>query len=230
MAQAVTDLFPGRQVRHRPRDRRRLLLRLRAARRRGTSPTTTSSASRPACARSSRPTSRSCARSSTATHALAVFADQPYKLEIIERVDPDDAAEVGDGQRHLACTATRGPTAREFVDLCRGPHVPSHQAARRVQAHQGRRRVLARRREAPDAPAHLRHRVGVEGRARGAPAPARGGREARPPQARRRARPVLVPRGDRLGPRGVPPEGRHRPQGHGGLLARSATRRPATSS
>ena len=61
---------------------------------------------------------------------------------------------------------------------------------------------------APDAPAHLRHRVGVEGRARGAPAPARGGRAARPPQARRRARPVLVPRGDRLRPRGVPSEGR----------------------
>ena len=72
------------------------------------------------------------------------------------------------------------------------------QAARRVQAHQGRRRVLAGRREAPDAAAHLRHRVGVEGRARGAPAPPRGGREARPPQARRRARPLLVPRRDRL--------------------------------
>ena len=61
------------------------------------------------------------------------------------------------------------------------------QAPRRVQAHQGRGRVLARRREAPDAPAHLRHRVGVEGRARGAPPPHRGGREARPPQARRRS-------------------------------------------
>ena len=141
--------------------------------------------------------------------ASRTFADQPYKLEIIERVDPDDAGEVGDGHGHLACTATRSRRRRrEFVDLCRGPHVPSTEAARRVQAHEGRRRVLARRREAPDAPAHLRHRVGVEGRARGAPAPARGGREARPPQARRRARPLLVPRRDRLRARGLPPEGR----------------------
>ena len=47
--------------------------------------------------------------------------------------------------------------------------------------------------------------------ARRAPAPARGGREARPPQARRRARPVLVPRGDRL------------------RASRSSTRRAASS-
>ena len=92
MAQAVTDLFPGAEVRHRAGDRGRLLLRLRAPGRRSTSPRTTSSASRRACARSSRPTSRSCARRSTATTALAVFADQPYKREIIEQVDPDDAA------------------------------------------------------------------------------------------------------------------------------------------
>ena len=39
-----------------------------------------------------------------------------------------------------------------------------------------------------------------------------------------------LPRGDRLGPGRVPPQGRHRPQDHGGLLAGSATRRPATSS
>ena len=52
MAQAVTDLYPGRRVRHRPRDRGRLLLRLRAPRRRSTSRRTTSSASRRGCARS----------------------------------------------------------------------------------------------------------------------------------------------------------------------------------
>src|SRR5215208_2382203 len=27
-------------------------------------------------------------------HAIATFADQPYKIEIIERVDPDDSAEI----------------------------------------------------------------------------------------------------------------------------------------
>ena len=50
----------------------------------------------------------------------------------------------------------------------------------------------------PPAPAHLRHGVGHEAGARGAPRAARGGRQARPPQARRRARPVQLPRRDRL--------------------------------
>ena len=117
-----------------------------------------------------------------------------------------------------------------WTDLCLGPHVPSHGQARRVQADEGRRRVLARRREEPAAHAHLRHRVGDEGRPRRVPAPPRGGRAARPPQARRRARPVLVPRGDRLGPRGLPPEGRARPPAHGGLLAAAPRGGAATSS
>ena len=146
-----------------------------------------------------------------------VFADQPYKLEIIEKVD--DSSEVGEG---TVISVYRNPARRIGDDVRRPLPRPARavdQAARRVQAQQGRRRVLARRREAPDAPAHLRHRVGVEGRARGAPAPPRGGRAARPPQARVGARPLLVPRGDRLGPRGVPPQGRARPQGDGGLLA-----------
>src|SRR6266540_7119656 len=30
-------------------------------------------------------------------HAIATFADQPYKVEIIERVDPEDSAEIGEG-------------------------------------------------------------------------------------------------------------------------------------
>ena len=94
---------------------------------------------------------------------------------------------------------------------------------------QGGGRLLAGRREGPDAPAHLRHRVGVEGRARRAPPPARGGRAARPPQARRRARPVLVPRGDRLGPRGVPPEGRDSSAASWRTTRGSATRRPGYS-
>ena len=60
-------------------------------------------------------------------HAIATFADQPYKIEIIERVDPSDAAEIGDRHRHLRLPqpACRTRTGDEFVDLCRGPHVPS---------------------------------------------------------------------------------------------------------
>jgi len=57
--------------------------------------------------------------------ALAVFADQPYKCEIIERVsagaaDNDDTSEIGSGE-----TISVYRNSPEFVDLCRGPHVPS---------------------------------------------------------------------------------------------------------
>ena len=57
--------------------------------------------------------------------ALALFADQPYKCEIIERVtsgasDGADAGEVGGGDSVSVYRNTDS-----FVDLCRGPHVPS---------------------------------------------------------------------------------------------------------
>jgi threonyl-tRNA synthetase len=61
----------------------------------------------------------------SADDALRLFADQPYKCEIIERVrsggaDGADAGEVGSGE---AISVYRN--SPEFVDLCRGPHVPS---------------------------------------------------------------------------------------------------------
>jgi threonyl-tRNA synthetase len=61
----------------------------------------------------------------TPDDALRLFSDQPYKREIIERVrqgavDSDDAGEVGD-----ADTISVYRNTPEFVDLCRGPHVPS---------------------------------------------------------------------------------------------------------
>jgi threonyl-tRNA synthetase len=54
--------------------------------------------------------------------AAEVFSDQPYKLEIIERAT--DASEVGEGN---VVSVYRNPRAdgSAFVDLCRGPHVPS---------------------------------------------------------------------------------------------------------
>jgi threonyl-tRNA synthetase len=60
-----------------------------------------------------------------AADALVLFADQPYKCEIIERVssggfDGSDAGEVGSGE-----TISIYRNTPEFVDLCRGPHVPS---------------------------------------------------------------------------------------------------------
>ncbi len=53
----------------------------------------------------------------SADEALKVFADQPYKREIIERVD---ASEVEAGATTVSLYGNDG-----FVDLCRGPHVPS---------------------------------------------------------------------------------------------------------
>jgi threonyl-tRNA synthetase len=54
---------------------------------------------------------------------LELFADQPYKRDIIEKVD---ASEVGGGgvvstYRNVSSDRSDGG----FVDLCRGPHVPS---------------------------------------------------------------------------------------------------------
>jgi threonyl-tRNA synthetase len=56
---------------------------------------------------------------------LRLFADQPYKVEIIERVDPEDSSEVGEGQVISVYENPRGDGQGAFVDLCRGPHVPS---------------------------------------------------------------------------------------------------------
>ena len=65
-----------------------------------------------------------------AAEALKVFSGQPYKCEIIERVstgavdnhdlDEMDTGEIGSGE-----TISVYRNTSEFVDLCRGPHVPS---------------------------------------------------------------------------------------------------------
>jgi threonyl-tRNA synthetase len=57
--------------------------------------------------------------------ALRLFADQPYKCEIINRVtsgsaDGADSGEVGSGE-----TISVYRNTESFVDLCRGPHVPT---------------------------------------------------------------------------------------------------------
>ncbi|HEX2026630.1 MAG TPA: threonine--tRNA ligase [Nitriliruptorales bacterium] len=61
--------------------------------------------------------------------ALELFADQPYKREIIERVDPSEVAPT-DGGPDSAVTVYRnvvevdGAVVERWVDLCRGPHIP----------------------------------------------------------------------------------------------------------
>ena len=66
--------------------------------------------------------------------ALALFADQPYKCEIIERVralagvviDPDDEeVSVDAGEVDPDGTVSVYRNTDDFVDMCRGPHVPT---------------------------------------------------------------------------------------------------------
>ena len=123
------------------------------------------------------------------------FADDPLKLERIDELGDDETITV----------YTDGP----FIDLCRGPHVPRHRPAQALQAAARRRRLLAGRREAADAPADLRHRLVQEGRPRRLPPPAGGGPQARPPRARAPARPVLHLGRRRARAGALAPAGRH---------------------
>ena len=217
-------LFPQAQARHRPADRERLLLRLRRRRRR--SPRRPRRASRSGCRRSSSRASGSPAGSSPRTRPAPSWPTSRTSSSSsgsrARRRDATRSMEVGGAELTIYDNLDAKTGERVWRDLCRGPHVPTTRLDPGVQADPQRGGVLAGQREEPAAAAHLRHRVGVAGRAQGAPRAARRGREARPPQARRRARPVLVPRRDRLRARGVPPQGRHRPPGHGGLLAPAA--------
>jgi threonyl-tRNA synthetase len=61
----------------------------------------------------------------SAEDALAVFADQPYKVEIIERVKAAGADALDTGEVSAGDTISVYRNTPEFVDLCKGPHVPS---------------------------------------------------------------------------------------------------------
>jgi threonyl-tRNA synthetase len=59
-----------------------------------------------------------------------IFADQPYKIEIIDGIDAAGDGEgidegVGNGMVSAYRNASPDATANGFVDMCRGPHVPS---------------------------------------------------------------------------------------------------------
>jgi threonyl-tRNA synthetase len=57
--------------------------------------------------------------------ALAVFATQPYKCEIIERVTSGAADGTDVGEVGTSDSVSLYRNSDSFVDLCRGPHVPS---------------------------------------------------------------------------------------------------------
>jgi threonyl-tRNA synthetase len=109
--------------------------------------------------------------------ALAMFADQPYKLEVIERVEPSEV-DVAEGRAEPTFTVYRNVDpdgAEAWVDLCRGPHLGSTDRIPAFRLLRIAGCLLARSRGPADAAAHLRHRLGVAGRTRCAPDHARGG-------------------------------------------------------
>jgi threonyl-tRNA synthetase len=60
-------------------------------------------------------------RAMSRDEALGVFADQPYKQEIITGVDETEGA----GEAAVTVYANPRDDGTEWVDLCRGPHLPS---------------------------------------------------------------------------------------------------------
>ena len=209
LAQAVLPAVAGRPLRHRPGDRGRLLLRLRAARRgalqrRGPRPDRGRR-----CAQIMAEDQPFVATSTPSTRAWPCSATSPSSARSSRRsgaaptrwtLDRPRGSRAQGGRLDLLELRRRSPT-------CAGaPTCPSTVAAGPLQADAGGRRLLAGRREAAPAPAHLRHRLGVREGPRRAPPPPGGGRAPRPPQARGRARPVLVPRprSDRAWPSSTP--------------------------
>ena len=85
---------------------------------------------------------------------LARFADQPFKVEIIEGVDPAEGAEGS------AVSVYRKVSTLGLGRPVPGPPRAVHHPAGLVQAHAGVGRLLAGRRAPRPAPAHLRHRLG----------------------------------------------------------------------
>jgi len=61
----------------------------------------------------------------TAEEALRLFASQKYKCEIIERVSSGAADSSDSGEADASGTISVYRNSEEFVDLCRGPHVPT---------------------------------------------------------------------------------------------------------
>ncbi len=61
----------------------------------------------------------------SAKDALNLFSDQPYKCEIIERVTKGDADSTDSLEAGNSDAVSVYRNTENFVDLCRGPHVPS---------------------------------------------------------------------------------------------------------
>ncbi len=181
-----------------------------SARRSRTASTTTSTSPSPSTPRTSRRIEKRMQeiikrgpallrRVVTDDEAREELADEPYKLELDRPqglgVDADDDG--GRRGRRRRADHLRQPRREDRRAVLEGP-LPRPAPAQHPD-HPGRFKLMRNaaaywrgQREEPAAAADLRHRVAEPGRAQGAPGAAGRGREARPPQARRRAGPVLA--------------------------------------
>ena len=153
-------------------------------------------------------------------------ADEPYKLELIGlkgAAADEEAVEVGGGELTIYDNLDAKSGELLLERPVPRPAPADHPADPGVQADAHRGGAYWRGSEKNP---QLQRIYGTAWPTRDGPGPLPGdagrGREARPPQARRRAGPVLLPRRDRLRAGGLPPQGRHHPPGDGGLLAAAA--------
>ncbi len=156
--------------------------------------------------------------------AVRELADEPYKLRLIGSEGGADVMEVGGAELTIYDNVDAKSGERCWGDLCRGPHVPDTryipQNAVKLMRTAAAYWLGDQRNE------QLQRVYGTawpsKDELRALPDLPRGGRAPRPSAAGRRARPVLVPRADRIRAGGLPPQGWRRPPRHGGLLAARA--------
>ena len=222
-AQAVCDLYPGAKYAIGPAIEDGFTT-TSTSRSRSTRPTSRRSTG--GCGRSPSRTSRSCAKRCRATWRGARLADQPFKVEIIDGLEEEESARGGGDRGRHGQPVSQRRVGRPLHGAARA----AHGQARRLQADEPGGRVLAGRRVAPDAHADLRHGVGDPAGPRRPSGAGRGGGAAGSSAPGGRARPLLLPRRDRLGPGGVPPAGWPDPPADGGLLCAVVTWRRGTSS
>ena len=133
---------------------------------------------------------------------------EAYKVELLEEIPQEKVSLYQQGN---------------FIDLCRGPHMPSTGYHQGLQAHRHLRGLLAGGRTPAHAPAHLRHRLSHPGGTGAPPGTPGGGQTPGPPPPGPGVGAVQHRRGSRAGAGDLPPQGRPAPEPHRGFRAPGAS-------